>query len=83
MGELLNLGPVNQIETWYPLFAFNAGALILGTIIFHCGNYELLPWAVADNYNEIKSDNLSAESFPIVSSISSSNDVPGHDLLVK
>ena len=70
MGELLNLGPVNQIETWYPLFLVNAGALILGTVLFHWGNYELLPWAVADTekYKEIK------YSSPMVSSLSSSND---------
>ena len=70
MGELLNLGPVNQIETWYPLFLVNAGALIFGTVLFYWGNYELLPWAVADTekYKEIK------YSSPMVSSLSSSND---------
>ena len=50
-GRLLDRGPVNQIETWYSVFALNAFCIVLGCCIFLFGAFKPIKWTKpVDNY---------------------------------
>ena len=42
LGYFLDLGPMHQITTWYPVFAIAAGSLIIGSATMYFGNYGVL-----------------------------------------
>ena len=42
LGYFLDLGPMHQISTWYPVFAIAAGSLIIGSATMYFGNYGVL-----------------------------------------
>jgi len=53
LGHFLDLGPMHQITTWYPVFAIAAGSLIVGSITMYFGNYGVLSWAQEEEYVKI------------------------------
>ena len=42
LGYFLDLGPMHQISTWYPVFAIAAGSLVIGSVTMYFGNYGVL-----------------------------------------
>lgn len=53
LGYFLDLGPMHQITTWYPVFAIAAGSLIIGSATMYFGNYGVLSWAQEEEYVKI------------------------------
>ena len=54
-GRLLDRGPVNRIETWYSVFALNAGCIVLGCCIFLLGAFKPIKWTKPNNgYNLVQ-----------------------------
>ena len=47
-GRLLDLGPIADVATWYPVFGLGAGCVIMACLMYHCARYHLQPWAVGD-----------------------------------
>ena len=43
-GRLLDRGPVNQIETWYPVFALNAVCIVTGCCVYFLGAFKPIEW---------------------------------------
>ena len=46
-GRLLDLGPVNQIETWYPVFALNGLCIVVGCCVYFLGGFKPIEWTSA------------------------------------
>ena len=44
-GALLDMGPIYQIETWYPVFLLTLFLIVCGSVLFSCGTFGVLEWA--------------------------------------
>ena len=55
-GGLLDMGPVDHVATWYPVFVLGLACVCLSTLIYHCARYDLQDWAGEQHYvNDEKS----------------------------
>ena len=62
-GALLDMGPIYQIETWYPVFLVTFFLIICGSIIFNCGTFGVLEWATRAPVDD--KGNASSGSTPV------------------
>ena len=61
----MSAGPVFAIETWHPVFLMTGGALIVGSVIFYIGNYDLLDCCRNMDYEEVKEEEKEPETIEI------------------